>query len=531
MKACRAIVAIANLMVWAAMLTITATIGQAEEQVKIEKIQITVNPIFSEEERTGWLYETADKLHIDTYPYVISRLLPFKEGDSVSLRSIDEAERILRSKSFLRDARVTWKQSASGDGIIVMVNTWENWTLVPKVDVSRKGGVTEYSYGIEDDNLLGHGLRATMLYFKEQQRSGYSLVLSSQVSTENHLQASLVLSDTSDGEQYSVGLSKPFYTLDDEWGAELYVNTERREDTIYSNDEEVNVFGHEIDHFEWSYGISEGLINNRTIRYEFGYTQRKDTFMESPLTIGLPQERDFSYPWFGIEYIEDNFIKTRNLYLIGRVEDVQLGWRHNVRLGVNTSNSEYQKALHWYWYSRYTNQINEQHIYTTWLSGEGVEPENGLTPTYYYSLGYEYFHHASDTRIWYSKLQFWGAENPFIDRPISIGGESGLRGYPLHYQHGDQAYLLNLEKRYYPGINLFKLVDVGFAAFTDIGRARGDTLYPNQEEGTLVSVGVGIRLFFSRSSGRNLVNINFAKPVNSDFLNEWDFSITATTSF
>lgn len=531
MKACRAIVAIANLMVLAAMLTITATIGQAEEQVKIEKIQITVNPIFSEEERTGWLYETADKLHIDTYPYVISRLLPFKEGDSVSLRSIDEAERILRSKSFLRDARVTWKQSASGDGIIVMVNTWENWTLVPKVDVSRKGGVTEYSYGIEDDNLLGHGLRATMLYFKEQQRSGYSLVLSSQVSTENHLQASLVLSDTSDGEQYSVGLSKPFYTLDDEWGAELYVNTERREDTIYSNDEEVNVFGHEIDHFEWSYGISEGLINDRTTRYEFGYTQRKDTFMESPLTIGLPQERDFSYPWFGVEYIEDNFIKTRNLYLIGRVEDVQLGWRHNVRLGVNTSNSEYQKALHWQWYSRYTNQINEQHIYTTWLSGEGVEPENGLTPTYYYSLGYEYFHHASDTRIWYSKLQFWGAENPFIDRPISIGGESGLRGYPLQYQHGDQAYLLNLEKRYYPGINLFKLVDVGFAAFTDIGRARGDTLYPNQEEGTLVSVGLGIRLFFSRSSGRNLVNINFAKPVNSDFLNEWDFSITATTSF
>lgn len=68
MKACKAIVAMANLMVLAAMLTITATIGQAEEQVKIEKIQITVNPIFSEEERTGWLYETADKLHIDTYP-------------------------------------------------------------------------------------------------------------------------------------------------------------------------------------------------------------------------------------------------------------------------------------------------------------------------------------------------------------------------------------------------------------------------------------------------------------------------------
>lgn len=531
MKACKAVLLFTKALLLVAMLTMYSAVVWAEDKVKIEKINITVNPIFSEEERTGWLYETADKLHIDTYPYVISRLLPFKEGDSIFLRSIDEAERILRSKSFLRDARVTWKESASGDGIIIDVKTWENWTLVPKVDVSRKGGITEYSYGIEDDNLLGYGVRATMLYFKEQQRSGYSLVLSSQVTTDNHLQASLVLSDTSDGEQYSIGLSKPFYTLDDEWGANLYVNTERREDTIYSNDEEVNVFAHEIDHFEWSYGISEGLINDRTVRYKFGYTQRKDNFMQLPLTIGLPEEREFSFPWFGIEYIDDNFIKTHNLYLIGRVEDVQLGWRHNIRLGINTSNTEYQKALHWYLNSRYTHQINEDQLYTTWISGEGVEPENGQLTSYYYSLGYEYFHHASDTRIWYSKLQFWGAENAFIDRPISIGGESGLRGYPLQYQHGNQAYLLNLEKRYYPGINLFKLVDVGFVAFADIGRARGETLYPNQEEGILSSVGLGIRLFFSRSSGRNLVNINFAKPINSDYLSEWDFSITATTSF
>lgn len=513
------------------LLVVFCCAAKGDDRVTIDKINIEINPIFSDEERTGWLYETADKLHIDTRPYVISRLLPFKEGDSVLIRNFDEAERILRAKPFLRDARVTWQKSDSGDGVIVKVQTWENWTLLPTVDVSREGGVTEYSYGIQDENLLGHGLRTTILYFKEQERTGYSLVLASQVSTEHHLQASMVLSDTSDGEQYSLGLDKPFYTLEDKWEAGLYINSERREDSIYSNDEEVNAFNHEIDHIDLSYGYSEGLVNDRTLRYLVGFTQREDSFVATTMTVGLPEERNFTHPWFGVEYLDDDFIKTKNLYLIGRTEDVQLGWRHNLRLGVNTSNSEYQKAIHWYWHSRYTNQINNQHIYTSWLTSDGVEPEGGIEPTYYYSAGYEYFYHASDTRIWYTKMHFWGAENPFIDRPIAIGGESGLRGYPLQYQHGEQAYLVNLEKRYYPGINLFKLVDVGFAAFIDVGRARGETLYPNQEDGTLIGVGLGVRLFFSRSSGRNLVNINVASPVNSDYLSGVDFSITATTSF
>jgi hypothetical protein len=532
LKACIAIFKTAVIQTFVVLLVaFYCYAARATDKVRIEKINISINPIFSDEERTGWLYETADKLHIDTRPYVISRLLPFQEGDVVSARTIDEAERILRAKAFLRDARVTWQKSEAGDGVIVEVQTWENWTLVPTVDISREGGVTDYSYGIQDENLLGHGLRATIQYFKEQERTGYSLILASQVSTESHLQAALVLSDTSDGEQYSIGLNKPFYTLDDEWSADFYVNTERREDTIYSNDEEINVFSHEVDHFEVSYGFSEGLVDDSVVRYQVGFTERRDSFIENAMTIGLPEERDFTYPWVGLEYLDDNFIKTQNLYLIGRTEDVQLGWRHNIRLGVNTSNSQYQKAIHWYWYSRYTNQINEDHLYTTWLSSDGIEPDGRMESTYYYSAGYEYFHHASDTRIWYAQAKFWGAENPYIDRPIAIGGESGLRGYPLQYQHGKQAYLLNLEKRYYPGINLFKLVDVGFAAFIDVGRARGETLYPNQEEGTLVGVGLGVRLFFSRSSGRNLVNINLASPANSDYLSGLDFSITATTSF
>ena len=533
MKSCTWLVKlkVATLIAIVIVLQMGWSLVKAEDQVSIDKIEITIHPIFSDEERTGWLYETADKLHIDTREYVIRRLLPFKAGERIAPRTLDEAERILRAKPFLRDARVSWQNNPNGNGIIVKVQTWENWTLVPTVDVSREGGVTDYSYGIQDENLLGHGLRATMQYFKEQERTGYSLILASQVSTEHHLQASLVLSDTSDGEQYSLGLIKPFYTLDDRWSAEFLMNTERREDTIYSNDEEANVFDHEIDHFQVAYGFSEGLVEDRVVRFKLGYTQRKDSFQEGPLTVGLPQERDFTYPWLGMQLLEDHYIKTQNLYLIGRTEDVQLGWQHQLRMGVNSSNSDYQGAIHWLWQSRYTHQINNEHLYTSWIATDGVEPTAGMESTYYYSLGYEYFHHASDTRIWYAKMQFWGAENPFIDRPIAIGGESGLRGFPLQYQHGDKAYLVNLEKRYYPGLNLFKLVDVGFAAFADIGRAHGDTLYPNQEDGTLFGVGVGMRLYFSRSSGRNLVNINLAKPINSDYLDSWDFSITATTSF
>ena len=124
-----------------------------QQGYRINDIKVVIHPIFSEEERTGWIYETADELHIDTKPYVIERSLPFKQGETVHKRLLKEAGRILRRQGFLRDAKVSWAEAEDGQGINVTVETWETWTLVPTVDVSREGGVTEYAYAVSYTHL------------------------------------------------------------------------------------------------------------------------------------------------------------------------------------------------------------------------------------------------------------------------------------------------------------------------------------------------------------------------------------------
>ena len=37
----------------------------------------------------------------------------------------------------------------------------------------------------------------------------------------------------------------------------------------------------------------------------------------------------------------------------------------------------------------------------------------------------------------------------FSDLPLELGGDSGLRGYPIRYQAGDHLNLITVEQRYF----------------------------------------------------------------------------------
>ncbi|MFT4938986.1 MAG: hemolysin activation/secretion protein [Paraglaciecola sp.] len=114
--------------------------------------------------------------------------------------------------------------------------------------------------------------------------------------------------------------------------------------------------------------------------------------------------------------------------------------------------------------------------------------------------------------------------------PNAIGGNNGVRGYPLQYQHGEQSALLSAETRYYPNLNLYKLFDVGFV---DAGKARsGNFAALNESNSIIASVGLGARIYSSRSSYRNVVHIDIAKPMtNSIHIDSWEWRLQVKHSF
>jgi hemolysin activation/secretion protein len=59
---------------------------------------------------------------------------------------------------------------------------------------------------------------------------------------------------------------------------------------------------------------------------------------------------------------------------------------------------------------------------------------------------------------------------------------------------------------------LFRLFNVGGAAFYDMGRTWGTTLVPTPQLGLLKDAGVGLRLGNARSSFGSVIHIDLAVP-------------------
>jgi hemolysin activation/secretion protein len=97
---------------------------------------------------------------------------------------------------------------------------------------------------------------------------------------------------------------------------------------------------------------------------------------------------------------------------------------------------------------------------------------------------------------------------------LLLGGDNGLRGYPLRYQSGTRRALFTLEERVYTDWYPFRLARVGGAVFYDIGRAWGGVNENLTNGGWLSDVGVGLRMSFDRASFGNVLHADIAMPLD-----------------
>ena len=119
-------------------------------------------------------------------------------------------------------------------------------------------------------------------------------------------------------------------------------------------------------------------------------------------------------------------------------------------------------------------------------------------------------------QIFYMALSAEYVKNPYLDEQVLLGGDSGLRGYPLRYQWGDRKFLFTVEQRFYSSWNLFELANIGGLIFFDAGRAwfPGTANIPAND--ILKDVGFGMRLTSTRSSGAVVLHIDLAFPLDAD---------------
>jgi hypothetical protein len=112
---------------------------QLEEQgVRIGKITIESQNIFDLDNphENKSFYRLANKLHVVTRPQVIESQLLFAEGDTYTLRVVEESERLLRQNVYLREVDI--EPVRIEDGVIdLQVRTADVWSLTPSVTAGR----------------------------------------------------------------------------------------------------------------------------------------------------------------------------------------------------------------------------------------------------------------------------------------------------------------------------------------------------------------------------------------------------------
>ncbi|MGZ9897006.1 ShlB/FhaC/HecB family hemolysin secretion/activation protein [Shewanella gaetbuli] len=502
-----------------------------EKSLIASQIVVQSNPIFDESAPNSFfIHRWANFLHINTKESTIIDNLSFEQGDKLTEKDIQEAQRLLRAEAYIRDAKIT-ALSVDPDADAeyaqsILVETWDNWSLLPTFSLSKSGGETKYSVGIKEDNLLGLGISTRIRYQSNADRTGYKFAFSAPVKLIKHATISADFYDNSDGQASSFAFDKPFYALNTQhmYGAAWL--QDKRTDTLRQNGLDINEFEHQINYAKLSFGWLINKKQDELSRLTFGITQDEHQFanLASMPDSELPQDREFIYPWVGYEYLQDDFTVLNNIYLIGNNEDFNLGWHHKIKLGFETNDLAEDADIGYHIdLSSSRGWRADDHLFLFKFAAE-ADLATSQADFYNVSASAEYFYHITDKWTTYTKVWLATSDNNYLDRTFALGDETGIRGYPNNYQHGDHQWVFTAELRNYPNINLYQLAELGWAVFTDIGQAFGGTDDLNELNAPLGSVGIGARIYSSKSSYGNVAHIDIAKPfTNGADVNDWEF--------
>jgi hypothetical protein len=484
----------------------------------IGEVRIRVGDIFDPElpEEDRFLFRAANKLHVKTRERVIRNLLLFRAGDPYSRRILEESERELRKTSYLYDARI-FPVRYEDNTVAVEVVTRDVWTLQAGLSFSRSGGENNTRIGIKDSNFFGTGKEISLRRTSNVDRTGYTALYKDPNVLGSRVRLRLGYSDNSDGETRDLRVLRPFYSLDSRWASGLEATEDDRETALYALGEEVSEFRQQRDFYEVFFGTSAGLRQRSTRRLTAGFTYERRRFEEIPgETFGpLPDDRTFAWPWVGVQWIRDGFVEVRDLDQLRRTEDLNLGHELGVRLGWSTSalDSAPGRAIFDAGY-RFGRGLGNGQILLASTRAEG-RIHDGAGENVLLEAGARYYLRDLGRHVFFASVRTGFATRLDAERQLLLGGDSGLRGYPIRYADGDRSYLVTLEQRFYTDWHLFRLVHVGAAVFFDAGEAwfhgdRGNGL------GLLRDVGFGLRIGSSRSSSASMVHVDVAFPLDGD---------------
>jgi hypothetical protein len=503
----------------------------------IGKVEIATRNIFDETDprEANALFRLADHLHIRTKHATIQAQLLFASGDKYLARKLAETERALRLLPYVYDARIVPVHFADGK-VDVRVITNDVWTLSPGISFARSGGTNDTKFNLQDTNFLGWGKTLQVSRGSTVDRTSNTVAWTDPNVLGSRWTSAATYADSSDGSQRSLVVAHPFYSLDAPWSTKVVASSFDRTISRYNLGDIVDQFNDRETAYELSGGVSSGLIDGWTKRWTFGMRYDRNLFLPAPITTVpariLPPDRTLAYPFTGFDILQDAYKRIGDENQIGRTEDLYFGTEVTGEIGYSSSVFGADrdavlfsaKALHGF------ELPDQQQLFLT--SDFSSRIEQGHPRNLIADAAAKYYWRWHEDWLLYAALS--GTTTTMLDPEMQLllGGDNGLRGYPLRFESGTSRALLTVEQRFFTDWYPFRLARVGGAVFTDVGRTWGNGIIGNSDPGLLKDVGFGLRLGNTRSGLGNVLHIDFAFPLSDvTGIQKFQFLVQTLQSF
>jgi outer membrane protein assembly factor BamA len=505
---------------------------QLPEYFIVGEVKISRLNVFDEgnPDESGGAFQVANQLHWLTHESVIRDQLLFESGDEIQVTQLSESERILRGNHFIYDAEVIVRRQC-GNKFDIEIITRDVWTLTPDIRLKRSGGQSDVSFVIRDSSFLGTGKSIAVESKQDENSRGFGIRYFDPAVFGSRHKLNLEYEDNDDGHRNYINLRKPFFSLQSQQSYGVSYDDDLGSLWLYDNGEEVNQFSILRKESEMFYGWSAGSKQQQVERYRIGFNHQRVQFdiTENTSQQGIPNSRDLGAFWVDYEFFEDDFVKIANIEQLHRREDINLGDKLYIKLGwvasifdsdrtgpmLKVSGQHYLQAD----IEKYLQLSYEADLF---YNNDTRDFENSTLKG---TLSFNYL----QTEQWRFHVQANATHvrHAYMDNPMVLGGENGLRGFPRAYAHGNSKFLLTLEERYFSDLHIWQLIRVGGAIFVDAGKT-----FNGERDHWLASAGAGLRLSSSRAEIGKVLHLDIAFPINDrELVDSYQWLVTVKQSF
>lgn len=484
----------------------------------IGRIRISTRDIFDTDDprEDNWLFRLANRLHILTRPEIIERALLFRTGQRVSVQAIEETERLLRANSYLYDVQIR-PLALHGDVVDVEVVTRDTWSLDPGISASRQGGASSGGLRLADYNLLGTGTMVSAGRSRSVDRSGNEFTLSNPNTFGTHVAMLLAHESNSDGGSNSASVVRPFYRLDARWAAGVRAQSSDAVESVYEDGSIVAQYRHRRQRAEVFGGLSRGLVDGWVHRASFGVALTQNRYVAEPGRVApaaLPADQHLLAPFVRLEVLEDRFEQELNRNLVGKPEYFSLGMASTLQLGWATpALGSSQAGLLWTARVARGFEFGRDRLLMVAAQGRG-QVTGGSSEREHVGAQAQYYLRQGPRWLFYAAAAADQQTRPALEDLLTLGGDNGLRGYPLRYQTGTRRALFTFEERFYTDLYLWQLFRIGGATYVDVGRAWGGA-YADAHVPWRADVGFGLRIVSARAAFNNVLHVDLAFPLDA----------------